>query len=100
VFDLKSFRKKIKKTQTEVAKEIGIDPGRISRYESGKDRSLIISRLLEKCYPEIIDYTISEPKDLSDLEHKFEMCKLLTEMQSKQIALMEELLNQYRKLSG
>ena len=98
MFDLKGFRKKLKITQTELADTIGVDPARISRYESGKDRSLIISRLLQENYPEITEYTLPEPVDLCFIHEDYQKCKIEREMMRKQILLMEELLDQYRKV--
>lgn len=98
MFDLKSFRKKNKLKQDDVAECIGMDRARISRYETGKDQSVTITNLLLKHYPEIIEYELDDDESGMDFKKLYYEAKEMNRIKDEQYATLKKSLELIEKL--
>jgi transcriptional regulator with XRE-family HTH domain len=91
--DLHRFRKRKNLTQGDIADAIGLDRSRISKYESGKERTDYITDKLITRFPEIVNYVIHKievTNRLSEPIPKFNHPDILTARDlRKQIALLK-----------
>ncbi len=106
--DLQRFRSEKKLTQKAVADKIGQDRARISKYESGKERTDFLTELILEHYPDSADYVIHTSDTPSvvgesqarymplDVQIRYRL--LLTELRELQqrSELLEQMIRAYR----